>query len=84
MIYCDPPYLLSTRAGSGQYAHEMTDEQHEQLLQLLLKHKVIIHHLIAEGTRDDDLAESLAQKDKAQEYVMRSLKARIDRIKNGG
>lgn len=31
-FYCDPPYVHSTRAGTGEYDHEMTDEQHLQLL----------------------------------------------------
>ena len=30
-MYIDPPYLLGTRAGK-QYAHEMTDADHEELL----------------------------------------------------
>lgn len=42
---------------------------------------VIIHHLICEGTRDEDLQAALQEKDKAQEYVLTSLKARIARIK---
>lgn len=37
-IYCDPPYLLDTRAGK-QYKHEMTEEDHVELLELLLQHK---------------------------------------------
>lgn len=43
LIYADPPYLHGTRsqkrvegALEHAYAHEMTDEQHEQLLDLLL------------------------------------------------
>lgn len=32
LFYCDPPYLHSTRASTGEYAHEMTHEQHERLL----------------------------------------------------
>ena len=35
VIYCDPPYLLSTRAGRVYYDHELTDEQHALLLTLL-------------------------------------------------
>lgn len=36
LVYCDPPYLLSTRKGGKIYRHEMTDVQHEDLLSLLL------------------------------------------------
>lgn len=38
LIYCDPPYLLSTRRGK-QYRCEMTDDDHLQLLDVLKKHK---------------------------------------------
>jgi len=42
-IYADPPYLLDTRKGY-LYKHEMTDEQHIELLELLINHpgKVMI------------------------------------------
>lgn len=33
--YLDPPYLHSTRATTGDYAHEMTVEQHAKLLEAL-------------------------------------------------
>lgn len=38
LIYCDPPYMLKTRHGK-QYKCEMSDEEHEELLDILLKHK---------------------------------------------
>lgn len=38
LIYCDPPYLLETRFGK-QYKQEMTRQQHEELLDVLLKSK---------------------------------------------
>lgn len=38
LIYCDPPYVLKTRHGK-QYKCEMDDEDHEELLTLLLRHK---------------------------------------------
>lgn len=43
LIYCDPPYLLSTRRGK-QYNFEMSNKDHENLLHSLLesKSKVII------------------------------------------
>ena len=43
LIYCDPPYLLSTRRGK-QYNVEMSDREHEELLHALLinKSKIMI------------------------------------------
>lgn len=37
LIYADPPYLLTTRKGA-QYRQEMRDEEHEELLRVLLEH----------------------------------------------
>ena len=37
LIYADPPYVLDTRT-KRHYAHEMKDEQHVQLLDMLNKH----------------------------------------------
>ena len=37
LIYADPPYLLKTRTAK-QYKHEMTEENHIELLETLLKH----------------------------------------------
>ena len=37
LIYADPPYVLHTRAGK-QYKHEMTDQDHIELLEVLDKH----------------------------------------------
>ena len=44
---------------------------------------VIVHHLIVEGGRDEDVAASLAAKDDAQESLLQSLKVRIQQIKEG-
>ena len=38
VFYCDPPYLASTRK-SGGYAHEMTDADHIEFLEICLKSK---------------------------------------------
>jgi DNA adenine methylase len=35
LLYLDPPYLHSTRAGSDYYVHEMNDGAHERLLDLI-------------------------------------------------
>jgi DNA adenine methylase len=41
--YCDPPYVLSTRRAGG-YEYEMTDAEHEELVETLLhlKGKVLL------------------------------------------
>jgi DNA adenine methylase len=35
LFYCDPPYPHSSRGDSNAYAHEMTDEQHRELAEVL-------------------------------------------------
>jgi DNA adenine methylase len=35
LFYCDPPYLPGTRAAPEVYAHEMTEAQHRELLDVL-------------------------------------------------
>lgn len=37
LIYCDPPYLLETRHGK-QYKKEMSNNDHEELLHMLISH----------------------------------------------
>jgi SNF2 family DNA or RNA helicase len=46
--------------------------------------RVIIHHLICTGTRDEDVMQALEKKDDVQNWVMQSLKARIKAIKEAG
>lgn len=38
LIYADPPYLMKTRCGRKQYSHEMTDDDHLDLLKALKNH----------------------------------------------
>lgn len=40
-MYLDPPYVLGTRSGK-QYMHEMTDAEHEELLQMILQSRAKI------------------------------------------
>lgn len=35
VIYCDPPYLHSTRSGNNRYKHELSDQDHWALCDLL-------------------------------------------------
>lgn len=41
VIYCDPPYLMDTRGGR-QYNHEMDKQDHEELLQELLRSRASV------------------------------------------
>ena len=43
---------------------------------------VIVHHLIAEGTIDEDVMKALAGKDSTQAALMEAIKARIEKYKN--
>src|SRR5882724_2910766 len=36
-VYCDPPYLMSTRSGRRMYEHEFDDRQHRHLLRVIRK-----------------------------------------------
>ena len=45
------------------------------------KEKVIIHHLVTEDTRDEDVMAALEKKEDVQNYVLESLKARIQRVR---
>jgi DNA adenine methylase len=35
LFYCDPPYIHETRGDSKAYGHEMTDQQHRELAEVL-------------------------------------------------
>lgn len=41
-LYCDPPYILSTRKGGPEYKFEFSDDQHKELLQLLASLKCMV------------------------------------------
>lgn len=54
-MYIDPPYLLETRRGK-QYKHEMTDIDHEELLEVILQSRAKI---MISGYESDRYNESL-------------------------
>ena len=58
---------------------ELYQQANKRLHRQGQKEKVIVHHLLCEGTRDDDLQQALKEKDKEQQYVLNSLKARIEK-----
>lgn len=45
------------------------------------KEKVIVHHLVTQDSRDEDVMTALGYKGDVQDYLMKSLKARIRAIK---
>ena len=42
LIYNDPPYMLSTRRCRANYRHEMDDAAHEELLDVLNRHRGVV------------------------------------------
>lgn len=77
LIYADPPYVLSTKSGKA-YKHEMTDEEHVELLDVLDKHPgpVLLSGYSCElyDTRlkhwEKKTIKALAEKGRAREEVL--------------
>lgn len=57
LIYCDPPYVHSTRTSNARYSHELTDEQHRELIALL---RATPANVILSGYRNPIYQELLA------------------------
>ena len=60
---------------------EMYQQANKRLHRQGQKQTVIVHHLVALGTRDEDILRAISMKGAAQEYVLESLKARIDKYR---
>lgn len=63
--------------------YELYTQANKRLHRQGQKEKVIIHHLVCSGTRDEDVMQALERKEDVQNWVMQSLKARIRAIKEG-
>lgn len=63
--------------------YELYTQANKRLHRQGQQEKVIIHHLVCTGTRDEDVMRALEKKDDVQNWVMESLKARIKKIKEG-
>ena len=61
--------------------YELYTQANKRLHRQGQQEKVIIHHLVCTGTRDEDVMQALQKKDDAQNWVMESLKARIRAIR---
>ena len=63
--------------------YELYTQANKRLHRQGQSERVIIHHLVCSGTRDEDVMKALERKDDMQEWVMKSLKARIKAIREG-
>lgn len=63
---------------------ELYQQANKRLHRQGQKEKVIIHHLITKGTRDEDVMAALENKGNVQEELLQSLKVRIEKVKRGG
>lgn len=61
--------------------YELYTQANKRLHRQGQKEKVIIHHLVTEDTRDEDVMAALEKKEDVQNYVLESLKARIQRVR---
>ena len=83
-------YGLNLQAGGHHiiwfglnWSLELYQQANKRLHRQGQEYPVIVHHLICEGTRDEDLADALTKKDAAQAFVLNSLKARINAVRGG-
>lgn len=60
---------------------ELYQQANARLYRQGQKNRVIIHHLVAEGTRDEDVMEALQAKGDVQDALLESLKARIKKVR---
>ena len=60
---------------------ELCQQANKRLHRQGQKRTVIVHHLVTLDTRDEDILRAISMKEAAQEYVLESLKARIDKYR---
>lgn len=63
------------------WSYELYTQANKRLHRQGQRNNVIIHHLVVKGSRDEDVMEALKRKENVQEYVLESLKARIEKYK---
>lgn len=66
------------------WSYELYVQANKRLHRQGQKNTVFIHHLVTQGTRDEDVMAALGKKENCQNYVMDSLKARIKKYTGKG
>lgn len=56
LVYCDPPYLMSTRSGRSYYKFELSDVDHRRLLRVVRKIQCMV---MLSGYKSDLYSEEL-------------------------
>ncbi|MDO4778527.1 MAG: DEAD/DEAH box helicase [Tissierellia bacterium] len=81
-------YGLNLQAGGNHiiwfglnWNYELYTQANKRLHRQGQKETVFIHHLVVKGSRDEDVMEALRRKEDVQNYVLESLKARIEKYK---
>lgn len=81
-------YGLNLQAGGNHaiwfgltWNYELYTQANKRLHRQGQKERVFIHHLVVKGSRDEDVMEALKRKEDVQNYVLESLKARIEKYK---
>lgn len=82
-------YGLNLQAGGNHivwfglpWNYELYVQANKRLHRQGQTEKVIVHHLVVQDSRDEDVMKALGKKEKAQDYVLESLKARIDKYRS--
>lgn len=83
-------YGLNLQAGGNHiiwfglnWNYELYTQANKRLHRQGQQNNVIIHHLVVKGSRDEDVMEALKRKENVQNYVLESLKARIEKVREG-
>ncbi len=62
---------------------ELYQQANKRLHRQGQEQKVIVHHLVVEGGRDEDVMSALEDKNATQASLLESMKARIEKVKGG-
>lgn len=83
-------YGLNLQAGGRHivwfgltWSLELYEQANKRLHRQGQEHPVIVHHLVVQGSMDEDVIKSLRTKGGAQQALLAALQARIDTVRHG-